>query len=327
MSYYRRFIDWLSAEDKEEEKKTWPASGVAAVCIVLGFGAAATQRSGNSPFIWFIIEGLVYAFGMFLCLGFIAIIASAPKRRTTRIIVLIAVSVITALGLEYVHLNAPEYDEETQAAIDEAYEKGKADGLEEAPREIDPIEEYDQDWYSWEDVEWIERDAFDLGYQTGYTASEDGNDRIEEDVSYEFDFKTFPERLKEAREHGYEYVSEYEEDLLAGELDSETEESEMMDDIVPEPDATEFTSQGTPINDGFKMDSISMEKTDQSSCFSEIGYDENEGLLVVTFRSSGDSYLYYDVPEDMWEALSSSESIGRYYNDNIKGEYFCEKLK
>ena len=111
------------------------------------------------------------------------------------------------------------------------------------------------------------------------------------------------------------------------EVEEESEESDMMDDIVQEPDPTEYTSEGTPINDGFKKDAVPMQKTDRSSCFSEIGYDESEGLLVVTFRSSGASYLYYAVPEDVWEALASADSIGHYYNEEIKGEYTCEKLK
>lgn len=217
--------------------------------------------------------------------------------------------------------------EATQEALREAYERGRAEALESVKHEIIPTEEYGQDFYSWEDVEWIERDAFDLGYLTGYQEKENGNSLISEDASYKFDFRTFPERLKEARDHGYQYVSEYEKDLASGAVDNQSEENDMMDDIVQEPDPTEYTSQGTPINDGFKKDAVPMQKTDRSSCFSEIGYDESEGLLVVTFRTSGASYLYYAVPEDVWEALSSADSIGHYYNEEIKGEYICEKLK
>lgn len=117
------------------------------------------------------------------------------------------------------------------------------------------------------------------------------------------------------------------EEQVLQEEETQANSANMMDDIVSEPDPTEYTSQGTPINDGFKKDSIPMEKTDRSSCFSEIGYDASEGLLVVTFRSSGVSYLYYGVPEDVWDAFSSADSIGGYYNEKIKSEYTCEKLK
>lgn len=86
------------------------------------------------------------------------------------------------------------------------------------------------------------------------------------------------------------------------------------------------TSKGTPINDSFNWSSVSMQSTPESSCFSEIGYDSRHEVLVVTFRDSGASYAYYDVPDYVWDDLESAKSKGGYYNSDIKGYYDCEKL-
>ena len=83
------------------------------------------------------------------------------------------------------------------------------------------------------------------------------------------------------------------------------------------------TSKGTPINDDFD-ETVRMQSTPGSTCFSAIGY--NNGTLVVTFRESGASYAYYDVPPSVWDDLCSADSMGGFYNSDIKGQYYCEKL-
>jgi hypothetical protein len=64
-----------------------------------------------------------------------------------------------------------------------------------------------------------------------------------------------------------------------------------------------------------------------SSCFSEIGYDPDEELLLVRFKDSGSLYSYSDVPEDVYDEFESSDSLGGYYNDYIKGQYDCDRLE
>ena len=66
-----------------------------------------------------------------------------------------------------------------------------------------------------------------------------------------------------------------------------------------------------------------MQDTPNSSCFSEVGYCEDEEILVVTFRDSGKTYLYLDVPEWEWYSFISSSSLGGYYNSDIKPFYSC----
>ena len=85
-----------------------------------------------------------------------------------------------------------------------------------------------------------------------------------------------------------------------------------------------YTSQGTPIVDSDNYDDVRMIPTPDSTCFSYVGY--KSGRLVVTFRDSGASYAYLDVPEGVWEELRDAYSMGGYYNSAIKGYYDCEKL-
>lgn len=65
--------------------------------------------------------------------------------------------------------------------------------------------------------------------------------------------------------------------------------------------------------------------TPESTCFSRVGYDSRNNVLIVVFRKSGAEYHYFDVPEDVWESFYDSESLGRYFNREIKGNYEYEK--
>lgn len=56
----------------------------------------------------------------------------------------------------------------------------------------------------------------------------------------------------------------------------------------------------------------------KSSAISEIAYD---GMtLYITFVSNR-TYAYYDVAEGIVKSLINAESIGRYFNQKIKGIY------
>lgn len=65
--------------------------------------------------------------------------------------------------------------------------------------------------------------------------------------------------------------------------------------------------------------------TPESTCFSRVGYDSRNNVLIVVFRDSGAEYHYYDVPEDVWESFYDSASLGKYFNREIKGNYEYEK--
>ncbi|MEH2005329.1 KTSC domain-containing protein [Nostoc sp.] len=62
-----------------------------------------------------------------------------------------------------------------------------------------------------------------------------------------------------------------------------------------------------------------------SSMAMSVGYDRNEHILQVEFQS-GAVYQYLGVYKDTWEDLHSSDSIGSFFNQEIKGKYDCDRL-
>lgn len=60
--------------------------------------------------------------------------------------------------------------------------------------------------------------------------------------------------------------------------------------------------------------------TPNSTAFSIVGYNYACEMLIVDFRTSG-TYVYYEVPEDVWDEFLNADSLGGYYNDYIKGYY------
>jgi hypothetical protein len=59
----------------------------------------------------------------------------------------------------------------------------------------------------------------------------------------------------------------------------------------------------------------------QSSAISAIDYDDETQELGVTFRQGGPRYSFPNVPQDEFEAFAGSDSPGRYFLSNIKGNY------
>jgi hypothetical protein len=61
-----------------------------------------------------------------------------------------------------------------------------------------------------------------------------------------------------------------------------------------------------------------------SSTVRKIAYTD-EGDLVVTFNTGAD-YLYKAVPEEVYENMAKSESVGKFLNANIKGKFQYQQL-
>lgn len=55
-----------------------------------------------------------------------------------------------------------------------------------------------------------------------------------------------------------------------------------------------------------------------SSAISEIGYDKQNNKLAVIFHH-GREYEYEGVSEDTFKQFIKAPSIGKYYNQHIKG--------
>lgn len=71
----------------------------------------------------------------------------------------------------------------------------------------------------------------------------------------------------------------------------------------------------------------------QSSNISQIGYEKEErivfnqdpiSVLRIIF-TSGITYDFYDVPQDIFIGLKDATSVGKYFNQNIKNRYNYEK--
>ncbi|MUG93853.1 KTSC domain-containing protein [Scytonema sp. UIC 10036] len=62
-----------------------------------------------------------------------------------------------------------------------------------------------------------------------------------------------------------------------------------------------------------------------SSMADAVGYDPEEQVLQVEFHN-GAVYQYYGVEADTWEELHEADSIGRFFNENIRGRYSSERI-
>lgn len=62
-----------------------------------------------------------------------------------------------------------------------------------------------------------------------------------------------------------------------------------------------------------------------SGNLAEIGYDPELETLEVQFRHGG-VYQYFNVPAFIVERLMAADSLGRFFNAEIKGHYPETKL-
>ena len=62
----------------------------------------------------------------------------------------------------------------------------------------------------------------------------------------------------------------------------------------------------------------------QSSNIQSVGYDETTSTLFVKYTSG--TYKYENVDKKVYEGLLTSDSKGRFMNENIKGQYTYSKV-
>ena len=62
-----------------------------------------------------------------------------------------------------------------------------------------------------------------------------------------------------------------------------------------------------------------------SSSIGAVGYEASTMTLEVEFRDSS-VYQYFDVPEAVYQELMAAESVGKYYNQDIREDYRHAKL-
>lgn len=62
-----------------------------------------------------------------------------------------------------------------------------------------------------------------------------------------------------------------------------------------------------------------------SSNIAAVGYNEATKKLHVQFHN-GSTYVYDDVPADVHEALVNADSVGKYFNANVKDVYSYARI-
>jgi hypothetical protein len=62
-----------------------------------------------------------------------------------------------------------------------------------------------------------------------------------------------------------------------------------------------------------------------SSNIAAIKYDDESETLSVRFKD-GDEYEYFDVPSGLYDDFMSASSKGRFFHQNIKDNYFYNRL-
>jgi len=55
-------------------------------------------------------------------------------------------------------------------------------------------------------------------------------------------------------------------------------------------------------------------------------YDAKRAELTIVFQT-GRQYIYRDVPPEIYEAMQRAESLGEYFNANVKDHYRFTKKK
>ena len=61
----------------------------------------------------------------------------------------------------------------------------------------------------------------------------------------------------------------------------------------------------------------------ESSVIGAVGHSR---VLEILFES-GRVYQYYDVPENIYQEMLTSESKGKYFNANIRGKYPYQEIE
>ena len=59
----------------------------------------------------------------------------------------------------------------------------------------------------------------------------------------------------------------------------------------------------------------------QSSAIEQVSYDGAAQALYATFRDTGRTYVYEEVPEEIYDGLIFADSLGRYFNAHIRDHF------
>lgn len=62
-----------------------------------------------------------------------------------------------------------------------------------------------------------------------------------------------------------------------------------------------------------------------SSMANAIGYDSNTNILQIEFHN-GAVYQYSEIDQDTWQDLHQADSVGKFFNENVRGKYQYERV-
>ena len=65
--------------------------------------------------------------------------------------------------------------------------------------------------------------------------------------------------------------------------------------------------------------------TEQSERILSLEYEDEVGVLRVTFKRGG-VYEYYQVPSEVYDGLVIAQSLGKAFNESVKGIYNFKKI-
>lgn len=63
-----------------------------------------------------------------------------------------------------------------------------------------------------------------------------------------------------------------------------------------------------------------------STTMEAVGYDPTTSELYIRFLRTGETYVYYGVPESSFRELMQSDSKGQYFNQNIRNVFGNAKM-
>lgn len=98
-----------------------------------------------------------------------------------------------------------------------------------------------------------------------------------------------------------------------------------------ESNCTEISSKFTSYDEAIELVkstdfSVEEKVNTDSSWIDSIEYyscDEASGYLIVNTKKGG-SYIHENVPIHVWNEFKNADSFGRFYNQNIKGNYYLD---
>jgi hypothetical protein len=59
----------------------------------------------------------------------------------------------------------------------------------------------------------------------------------------------------------------------------------------------------------------------QSAALEQVSYDEASHSLRATMRDGHRTFVYEEVPQDVYDGLIFADSISRYFNAHIRGQF------